>query len=138
MSFSQTNKWLSADPEYWQAFFTTKNGKSKSRLSTCRDVNLQFPLFSTPICLERMFICSITLIMLLIARLFSFSEKKLLKSDKIVVSLLMASEFYLYRLVTLKILIFNELHKLRSLFYSQFSIIYACDYSLAKLQYILT
>ena len=136
MSFSQTNKWLSAEPEYWQAFLTMKNGKSISRLSTCKDVNLQFSRFSTPIWLERMFICSITLIMLLIARLFSFSEKKFLKSDRIVVSLLTASKFYLYSLVTLKILIFNELYKLWSLFYSKFTLIYACDFLHAKVQLI--
>ena len=133
MSFSQTNKWLSAEPEYWRAFLTTKYGKSISRLSTCRDVNLQFSFFSAPIWLERMFICSITLIMLLIARLFSFSEKKSLRSDRIVVSLLTASKFELYCFAIVKLLIFNDLYKLRSLFYFQFTLIYARGYSLAKL-----
>src|SRR5574344_2707539 len=118
MSFSQTNKWLSAEPEYRLAFFTTKNGKSNSRLSTCKDVNLQLSFFSTPTLLERIFICSITLIMQLIARLFSFSEKKSLRSDKIVVPLLTASKFELCTLAIIKLLISCELYKLRSLFYS--------------------
>jgi hypothetical protein len=59
-----------------------------------------------------MFICSITLIMLSIARLLSFSEKKLLKSDGIVVSLFTASKFVLYSFAIIKLLIFNELYKL--------------------------
>ena len=54
-----------------------------------------FSFFSTTIWLERMFIYPIALIMLLIARLFSFSEKKSLRSDKIVVPLPMASKFEL-------------------------------------------
>src|SRR5574344_38267 len=81
-----------------------------------------------------MVICSITLIMQLIARLFSFSEKKSPKSDNIIVPLLMASEFKLYFFVTIKLLIFNELNKLRSLFYSKFTLICAPDLSLAKVQ----
>jgi hypothetical protein len=112
MSFSQTNKRLSDEPEYWHAFLTTKNGKSISRLSTCRDVNLQFSFFSAQIWPERIFICSITLIMLLIARLFSFSKKKSLRSDGIVVSLFTASKFELCFLTIIKLLIFNELNKL--------------------------
>ena len=56
--------------------------------------------------------CSITLIMLLSARLFSFSEKKPLRSDRIVVPLLMASKFGLYSFVIVKLLISNELNKL--------------------------
>jgi len=76
MSFSHKNKRLKDEPEYWQAFLTTKKGKSISRLSTWKEVNLQFSFFSTPIWLERMVICSITLIMQLIARLFSFFAKK--------------------------------------------------------------
>ena len=47
-----------------------------------------------------------------IARLFSFSEKKLLKSEIIVVSLLTASKFELYGLAIVKLLISNELSKL--------------------------
>lgn len=137
MSFSHKNKRLKDEPEYWQAFLTTKKGKSISRLSTWKEVNLQFSFFSTPIWLERMVICSITLIMQLIARLFSFSEKKSPKSDNIIVPLLMASEFKLYFFVTIKLLIFNELNKLRSLFYSKFTLICAPDLSLAKVQLII-
>ena len=138
MSFSHKNKRLKDEPEYWQAFLTTKKGKSISRLSTWKEVNLQFSFFSTPIWLERMVICSITLIMQLIARLFSFSEKKSPKSDNIIVPLLMASEFKLYFFVTIKLLIFNELNKLRSLFYSKFTLICAPDLSLAKVQKEIT
>ena len=135
MSFSHKNKRLKDEPEYWQAFLTTKKGKSISRLSTWKEVNLQFSFFSTPIWLERMVICSITLIMQLTARLFSFSEKKPLRSDRIVVSLFTASEFELCFLVTIKLLIFSELNKLRSLFYSKFTLICAPDLSLAKVQF---
>ena len=136
MSFSHKNKRLKDEPEYWQAFLTAKKGKSISRLSTWKEVNLQFACFSTPIWLERMLICSITLIMQLTARLFSFSEKKPLRSDRIVVSLFTASEFELCFFVTIKLLIFSELNKLRSLFYSKFTLIYAPDLSLAKVQYL--
>ena len=52
--------------------------------------------------LERIFMCSITPIIASIARLFSFSEKKLLKSEIIVVSLLTASKFELYGLAIVK------------------------------------
>ena len=80
-----------------------------------------------------MFMHSITLIIALIARLFSFSEKKLLKSEIIVIPLLTASKFELYFLAIIKVLIFCELHKLRSLFYSYFMLNYAGAPSLAKL-----
>ena len=133
MSFSQLNKLLNDESEYRQAFLTMKNGKSMSRLRTCKVVNLQFSLFSTPIWLERIFICSITPIMHLIARLLSFFAKKLRKSEIIVVSLLTALKFYLYCLAIIKILIFCELYKLQSLFYSKIKLNYACNYSLAKL-----
>ena len=133
MSFSQLNKLLNEESEYRQAFLTMKNGKSMSRLRTCKVVNLQFSLFSTPIWLERIFMCSITPIMHLIARLLSFFAKKLRKSEIIVVSLLTALKFYLYSLAIIKILIFCELYKLQSLFYSKFKLNYACEYSLAKL-----
>ena len=96
MSFSQLNKWLKDEPEYRYAFLTTKNGNSIRRLRTCTFVNLQFSFFSVPICSGRMFMHSITLIIALIARLFSFSEKKLLKSEIIVIPLLTASKFELY------------------------------------------
>ena len=76
---------------------------------------------------------SITLIIALIARLFSFSEKKLLKSEIIVVPLPTASKFALYCLAIVKSLIFSELSKLRSLFYSFFMLNYAGAPSLAKL-----
>ena len=76
---------------------------------------------------------SITLIIALIARLFSFSEKKLLKSEIIVVTLLTASKFELYGLAIVKLLISNELSKLRSFFYSYFMLNYAGAPSLAKL-----
>ena len=133
MSFSQQNKRLNEEPEYRYAFLTTKNGNSTRRFRTCTFVNLQFSFFSVPIWSGRMFMHSITLIIALIARLFSFSEKKLLKSEIIVVPLLMASKFELYFLAIIKVLIFCELHKLRSLFYSYFMLNYAGAPSLAKL-----
>jgi hypothetical protein len=71
--------------------------------------------------------------MALIARFFEFSEKKLLKSEIIVVPLLTASKFALYCLATIKLLIFSELSKLRSYFYSYFMLNYAGATSLAKL-----
>ena len=113
MSISQLNRRLMEEPEYRYAFLTTKNGKSTRRFSTCTLVNLQF-FFSVPIWLGRMFMHSITLIIALIARLFSFSEKKLLKSEIIVVPLLTASKFALYGLAIVKLLIFSEFTKLRS------------------------
>ena len=133
MSFSQQNRRLNEEPEYRYAFLTTKNGNSTRRFRTCTFVNLQFSFFSVPIWSGRMFMHSITLIIALIARLFSFSEKKLLKSEIIVVSLLTASKFELYFLAIIKVLIFCELHKLRSLFYSYFMLNYAGAPSLAKL-----
>ena len=96
MSFSQQNKRLNEEPEYRYAFLTTKNGNSTRRFRTCTFVNLQFSFFSVPISSGRMFMHSITLIIALIARFFSFSEKKLLKSEIIVVPLLTASKFELY------------------------------------------
>ena len=133
MSFSQLNRRLKDEPEYWYAFLTTKNGNSIRRFKTCTFVNLQFSFFSAPICFGRMFMHSMTLIMALIARFFEFSEKKLLKSEIIVVPLLTASKFELYFLAIIKVLIFSELHKLRSLFYSYFMLNYAGAPSLAKL-----
>ena len=133
MSFSQLNRRLNEEPEYLYAFLTTKNGNSTRRFSTCTFVNLQFLFFSVPIWLGRMFMHSITLIIALIARLFSLSEKKLLKSEIIVVPLLTASKFVLYGLAIVKLLIFSELSKLRSLFYSYFMLNYAGAPSLAKL-----
>ena len=133
MSFSQQNKRLNEEPEYRYAFLTTKNGNSTRRFRTCTFVNLQFSFFSVPIWSGRMFMHSITLIIALIARLFSFSEKKLLKSEIIVIPLLTASKFELYFLAIIKVLIFCELHKPRSLFYSYFMLNYAGAPSLAKL-----
>ena len=133
MSFSQQNRRLNEEPEYRYAFLTTKKGNSIKRLRTCTFVNLQFSFFSVPIWPGRMFMHSITLIIALIARLFSFSEKKLLKSEIIVVPLLTASKFVLYCLAIVKLLIFSELSKLRSLFYSYFMLNYAGVPSLAKL-----
>ena len=133
MSFSQLNRRLKEEPEYWYAFLTTKNGNSIRRFRTCTFVNLQFSFFSAPICFGRMFMHSMTLIMALIARFLSFSEKKLLRSEIIVVPLLTASKFELYCLVTIKLLIFSELDKLRSFFYSYFMLNYAGEPSLAKL-----
>ena len=133
MSFSQQNRRLREEPEYRYAFLTTKNGNSIRRFRTCTFVNLQFPFFSVPIWLGRMFMHSITLIIASIARLFSFSEKKLLKSEIIVVSLLTASKFELYCLAIVKLLISNELSKLRSFFYSYFMLNYAGVKTLAKL-----
>ena len=134
MSFSHMKILPSEEPEYLNAFFTEKKGNSMSRLSTCRPVNLQFFPFSIPICPERIFICSITPIILSMARLLSLFEKKLLRSDIIVVSLFTASKFALYSLENIKLLIFNELCKLRSLSYSKFMLIYTSDSSLAKLE----
>ena len=125
MSFSQQNRRLNEEPEYRYAFLTTKNGNNTRRLRTCTFVNLQFSFFSVPIWPGRMFMHSITLIIALIARLFSFSEKKLLKSEIIVVPLLTASKFELYFLAIIKVLIFSELSKLRSYFYSYFMLNYA-------------
>ena len=51
----------------------------------------------------------------------------------IVVPLLTASKFELYCLAIVKLLIFSELNKLRSLFYSYFILNYAGVPSLAKL-----
>ena len=133
MSFSQQNRRLNEEPEYRYAFLTTKNGNSTRRFRTCTFVNLQFSFFSVPIWSGRMFMHSITLIIALIARLFSFSEKKLLKSEIIVVPLLTASKFVLYCLAIVKLLIFSELSKLRSLFYSYFMLNYAGAPSLEKL-----
>jgi len=133
MSFSQQNKRLKDEPEYWYAFLTTKNGNSIRRFKTCTFVNLQFSFFSVPIWLGRMFMHSMTLIMALIARFLSFSEKKLLRSEIIVVPLLTASKFVLYSLASIKLLIFSELSKLRSYFYSYFMLNYAGVPSLAKL-----
>ena len=133
MSFSQQNRRLKDEPEYWYAFLTTKNGNSIRRFRTCTFVNLQFSFFSVPIWLGRMFMHSMTLIMALIARFLSFSEKKLLRSEIIVVPLLTASKFELYCLATIKLLIFSELTKLRGLFYSYFMLNYAGAPSLAKL-----
>ena len=133
MSFSQQNRRLNEEPEYRYAFLTTKNGNSIRRFRTCTFVNLQFSFFSVPIWSGRMFMHSMTLIIALIARLFSFSEKKLLKSEIIVVPLLTASKFVLYCLAIVKLLIFSELSKLRSLFYSCFMLNNAGAPSLAKL-----
>ena len=132
MSFSQQNKWLNEEPEYRYAFLTTKNGNSIRRFRTCTFVNLQFPFFSVPIWSGRMFMHSITLIIALIARLFSFSEKKLLKSEIVVVPLLtLMFEFYFLAIV--KLLIFSELTKHRGHFYSYFMLNYTGAPSLAKL-----
>ena len=133
MSFSQLNRRLKEEPEYWYAFLTTKNGNSIRRFRTCTFVNLQFSFFSAPICFGRMFIHSMTLIIALIARFLSFSEKKLLKSERIVVPLLTALMFEFYFLAIVKLLILSELTKHRGHFYSYFMLNYAGAPSLAKL-----
>ncbi len=133
MSFSQLNRRLKEEPEYWYAFLTTKNGNSIRRLRTCTFVNLQFSFFSVPIWLGRMFMHSITPIIALIARFLSFSEKKLLRSEIIVVTLLTALMFEFYFLAIVKLLIFSELTKHRGHFYSYFMLNYAGVPSLAKL-----
>ena len=133
MSFSQQNRRLKDEPEYWYAFLTTKNGNSIRRFRTCTFVNLQFSFFSVPIWLGRMFMHSMTVIIALIARFLSFSEKKLLKSEIIVVTLLTALMFKLYSLASIKLLIFSELTKHRGHFYSYFMLNYAGAPSLAKL-----
>ena len=76
---------------------------------------------------------SMTLIIALIARFLSFSEKKLLRSEIIVVTLLTALMFKLYSLASIKLLIFSELTKHRGHFYSYFMLNYAGAPSLAKL-----
>jgi hypothetical protein len=133
MSFSQLNRRLKDEPEYWYAFLTTKNGNNIRRLRTCTFVNLQFSFFSVPIWLERMFMHSMTLIIALIARFLSFSEKKLLRSEIIVVTLLTALMFEFYFLSIVKLLIFSEITKHRGHFYSYFMLNYAGVPSLAKL-----
>ena len=133
MSFSQQNRRLKEVPEYWYAFLTTKNGNSIRRFRTCTFVNLQLSFFSVPIWLGRMFMHSMTLIIALIARFLSFSEKKLLRSEIIVVTLLTALMFKLYSLASIKLLIFSELTKHRGHFYSYFMLNYAGAPSLAKL-----
>ena len=133
MSFSQLNRRLKDEPEYWYAFLTTKNGNSIRRFRTCTFVNLQFSFFSAPICFGRMFMHSMTLIIALIARFLSFSEKKLLKSEIIVVPLLTALMFEFYFLAIVKLLIFSELTKHRGHFYSYFMLNYVGAPSLAKL-----
>ena len=133
MSFSQLNRRLKDEPEYWYAFLTTKNGNSIRRFKTCTFVNLQFSFFSVPIWLGRMFMHSMTLIIALIARFLSFSEKKLLKSERIVAPLLTALMFEFYFLAIVKLLIFSELTKHRGHFYSYFMLNYAGAPSLAKL-----
>ena len=80
-----------------------------------------------------MFMHSMTLIIALIARFLSFSEKKLLKSERIVVPLLTALMFEFYFLAIVKLLIFSELTKHRGHFYSYFMLNYAGAPSLAKL-----
>ena len=132
MSFSQQNRRLKEEPEYWYAFLTTKNGNSIRRLRICTFVNLQFSFFSVPIWLGRMFMHSMTLIIALIARFLSFSEKKLLRSEIIVVTLLTALMFKLYSLASIKLLMFSELTKHRGHFYSYFMLNYAGAPSLAK------
>ena len=133
MSFSQLNRRLKDEPEYWYAFLTTKNGNSIRRFRTCTFVNLQLSFFSVPIWLGRMFMHSMTLVIALIARFLSFSEKKLLKSEIIVVTLLTALMFEFYFLAIVKLLIFSEFTKHRGLFYSYFMLNYAGAPSLAKL-----
>ena len=133
MSFSQLNRRLKEEPEYWYAFLTTKNGNSIRRFRTCTFVNLQFSFFSAPICFGRMFMHSITLIIALIVRFLSFSEKKLLKSERIVVPLLTALMFEFYFLAIVKLLIFCEFTKHRGHFYSYFMLNYTGAPSLAKL-----
>ena len=133
MSFSQQNKRLNEEPEYRYAFLTTKNGNSTRRFRTCTFVNLQFSFFTVPICSGRMFMHSMTLIIALIAWLFLFSEKKLLKSEIIVVPLLTALMFEFYFLAIVKLLIFSEMTKHRGHFYSYFMLNYAGAPSLAKL-----
>lgn len=59
--------------------------------------------------------------------------KKLRRSEIIFVSLLTALKSYLYCLAIVKILIFCELYKLQSLFYSKITLNHACEFSLAKL-----
>ena len=70
-----------------------KNGKSMRRLSTCKVVNLQFSFFSTPIWLERIFICSITP---MIIKILIFCETYKLQSlFYFKITLNHACEFYL-------------------------------------------
>ena len=64
---------------------------------------------------------------------FLDAYKKLRRSEIIFVSLLTALKFYLYSLAIIKILIFCEIYKLQSLFYSKITLNHACEFSLAKL-----
>ena len=132
MSFSHMNIRQSDEQEYFEAFLTMKNGKRMSRCNTCKAVSLQLPLFSTPIKLERIIMCSITPIMQLIARLLSFFEKKLLKSEKIVVSLPMVLDFELYCFVAIKLLNSNELSKSQDHFLYENFVFYAGAMHLRK------
>ncbi len=75
---------------------------------------------------------SMILIIASIVRLLSFPEKKLLKSEIIIEPLLAASKFDLYCLAAIKVLIFCELRKFRSLFCPYFMLNYAGAPSLAK------
>lgn len=137
MSFSQVNISRSIDPEYWCTFLIRKNGMSTGRLKTCKFVNLQFSFFSKPDWPGRILMYSITLIMLSTARLFSFFEKKLLKSDIIFVSLVTALKSELYSLAIIKLLIFSWLCKFRSRFLSDIMLNYTREYSLAKLNILI-
>ena len=116
MSFSQSNSLLNDELEYLIAFLTTQHGKRMRRLRTCNLVTLLFSFFSTPIWMERLFICSIIPIMHLIAQLSSFFAQQLRRSEIIFVSLRTALKFNLYSLAIIKILIFCEIQKLQSLF----------------------
>lgn len=62
-----------------------------------------------------------------------FRHYFLSRTEVIFVSLLTALKFYLYSLAIVKILIFCELYKLQSLFYSKITLNHACEFSLAKL-----
>ena len=126
--------------------FVARNGMQKFCCEECQTMaekarkkrqqefmNAVGTFFSVPIWSGRMSMHSMTLIIAFIARFLSFSEKKLLKSEIIVVPLLTASKFVLYCLAIVKLFIFSELSKLRSPFCSYFMLNYAGAPSLAKL-----
>lgn len=133
MSFSQQNRRLKDELEYRYTFLTKKNGNSIRRFNTCTFVNLQVLFLSVPICFGHMFIHSMILIMALIARFLFFSEKKILRSEIIVVPLLTDSKFAPYRFSVINTLIVSKLSKLRGHFHSCFMLNYAGVQSLAKL-----
>lgn len=117
MSFSQMNRVVGAVLENWQTFFTTKKGKSISRLSSCKGDKLAVFVFLYSNLAGVYVYVFLHLHNAEFARLYSLSENKLLGSDKIAVPFSFLFEFALLLfLVILKILIFFELLKFKCIF----------------------